>query len=264
MNVVAEWLAVACPDGATLARIGGRLGELARARRRELDVLPAPRRREVRAVALATAISPIPPGLRGVDPTWIEAALASTPPRARGAVAGAVHDPVDVWLARWVTATIPPMPTVDAALVRPPGRDDITRMSRTHLEAWLAEVGIDQIAFAAGAEGALLERSLGARVGAAIARISRAPRSGELGSRRAAITRCQPRVAGEATDLVVIGARSIAPHLSGDAIAPAQIAHRLARPLGLRVLDELVAGASDPVDDAPSWRAVIASGTTER
>src|SRR5262245_55005501 len=81
---------------AVLARIGGPIGEHTRA-------LQVPSKLE-RAEWMAVARSALPPGFRGVHPTWIEAALAELPPRARAALAGGGGEPVDVWLARWVTA----------------------------------------------------------------------------------------------------------------------------------------------------------------
>ncbi|HEX7843877.1 MAG TPA: hypothetical protein VF469_40660, partial [Kofleriaceae bacterium] len=77
---MAEALAAACGDRDVLARLGGPLGAAARA---EGTVLPD-RATRIRRMAIARAA--VPEGMRGVHPSWIEAALAELPPRARTAV----------------------------------------------------------------------------------------------------------------------------------------------------------------------------------
>ena len=96
-----------------LARLGGPLGHATRAVRDD--------GKTQRTQARAAACAPVPLGLRAVHASWIEAALAALPARARHALAGA-SDPVDVWLARWATSAIPPMSgygELDALLALP-------------------------------------------------------------------------------------------------------------------------------------------------
>jgi hypothetical protein len=87
--VIAEALAAAAhrlgdDRDAVLARLGGPLGTAARAAAAAL----AGDSRRTRAEWAARARAPVPAGLRGVHPTWIEAALAGLPERARAALAG--------------------------------------------------------------------------------------------------------------------------------------------------------------------------------
>jgi len=89
--VIAHALALACDDPAVLARLGGPLGAEARAAARELAALPRGDRARLAAIARA----PVPQGLRGAHGSWIEAALAELPARARAAVAAGGGDAVD-------------------------------------------------------------------------------------------------------------------------------------------------------------------------
>jgi hypothetical protein len=214
----------------------------------------------------------VPPGLRGVHPSWIEAALAELPARARSDLArggvGAEDGPhagsfdrVAVWLVRWACAGLPPMPAAD--LTGPPASmDEAVRLRGDDLAAWLAEVGADQLALAFGAAGptggqalAAAARIVGDRLTRAASRIGLPPRAGALGPVRAAIARC--RVSLDDRALPVIGARAIAPH--ADLLARRQFAARLPRPLGLAVAAALAAFAAAPVAQAPAWRALAAS-----
>ncbi|MEO7731589.1 MAG: hypothetical protein ABIY55_11495 [Kofleriaceae bacterium] len=230
-----------------LARIGGPLGAAARDAMTGVD-------RATRVRRAARATSPVPAGLRGVHPSWIEAGLAGLPARARAAVASGGGAPVETWLARWATATIPPMPAISEARVT--SLASALAVDAATLERWLAEVGADQLALALGAAGGgALEaaaRVVGARLTAAAARIGEPPRAGALGSIRAAIARC--RVTLDDRALVRIGARAIAAHVP--ALARRQLAHRLPRALGLVVEDEL---ATAPAADAPRWAALGAT-----
>jgi len=250
IDVLAGALAAACGDGAVLARLGGPIGTAARAAN------PARADRATRARWAASARTPVPAGIRGVHASWIEAALAGLPERARAAVAAGGGDAVDTWLARRATAAIPPMPAI--AAVRVTSVDSATRVDAGTLEDWLADAGADQLALALSAGGAGAVAAAAARVGErlriAAGRIAIPPRAGALGRVRAAIERCRVELDGAA--LVRIGARTIAPYI--DALARLQIMHRLPRPLGLRVGDELAAGARGALGDAPRWSALVA------
>ena len=246
--MVAGALAAACRDAEVLARLGGALGEAARA---ASALQPE---RVVRLQWAATARAAVPAGLRGVHRSWIEAGLARLPERARAAVAASGGGEVDVWLARWATATIPPMPAVTAARVT--SVDSVVQVDAAALEGWLADAGADQLAFALSAAGATAVaaavRVVGERLSAAAARIIVAPRAGALGPRRAAIERC--RVVLDERALVRIGARTVAPYL--DRLARLRIVHRLPRPLGLQIADELTAAAAT-LAEVPRWEALV-------
>jgi hypothetical protein len=243
---VGRALAAACADLSVLARIGGGLGNAARAEARSLATVGDAVACTRRAAMLASARSPVPPGLRGVDPTWIEAALADLPARARVALAEGPEDARDVWLVRRACAGIPPLPAIDPVLVRPRVPADVLRLSAAAARAWLEEVGLDQLAFALGEHAA----ALGPRLAPAIARIGMPPRTGELGPRRAAIERARVGL----DSLLTIGARAIAPSLEpGHA---AGLVRRFPRPEGLRIAADLAGNRGAP---APSWGAVIAS-----
>jgi hypothetical protein len=234
--MIGEMLAAACRDPEVLARLGGPLGEEARA-----STLPS---KQARAMAMAAARAPAPANLRGIHGTWIEAALAGLPARARVELAaGGMRDRVAVWLARWASAALAPMPA--AELSRPRTIQDAAKLRADDLARWLSEVGADQLAFAVGGD-------LGGRLAAAHARIARPPRAGRLGERRAAIARCE----GERDDelLVLIGARTIAPYT--DAIVRRQIALRFPRTRGERILFELAKWAETAA--SASWDAIIA------
>lgn len=247
IDILGGALAAACSDPDVLARIGGPLGAAARTVTTGLD-------RATRVRCAARATSPVPAGLRGVHPSWIEAGLAGLPSRARAAVASGGGGPVDTWLARWATATIPPMPAITEAQVT--SLDSALAVDAATLERWLAEVGADQLALALGAAGGgALEaaaRIVGARLTAAALRVLEPPRAGALGSVRAAIARC--RVTLDDRALVRIGARAIAAHVP--ALARRQLAHRLPRELGLVVEHEL---ATAQPAEPPRWDALGAT-----
>jgi len=253
-DVLAGALAAACRDPDVLARLAGPLGEAARAALAAPPATPLDRTTRVRWAAAAR--TSVPAGLRGVHPSWIEAGLAGLPARARAAVASGGGDEVDAWLARWATASIPPMPAVTATRVT--SADAATRVGAATLQAWLEDAGADQLALALGAAGggavAAAARIVGDRLLAAAARIVLAPRAGALGPPRAAVARC--RVTLDDRALVRIGARAIAPHV--DPLTRLRIVHRLPRPLGLVVGDELAAPAWLAASDAPRWDALAA------
>jgi hypothetical protein len=251
-DIVAGALAAACGDPEVLARLAGLLGDAARA---AIATRPD---RATRAAWAAVSRAPVPAGLRGVHPSWIEAGLAGLPERARAAVAAGGGDAAQTWLARWATSSIPPMPAVTAARVT--SADDAIRVDAAVLERWIEDAGADQLALALAAAGGgaivAAAQIVGDRLIEAAARIAVAPRWGALGPTRATIARC--RVALDDRALARIGARAIAPHL--EPLARLQIVHRLARPLGLVVRDELEGAAGFAVADAPRWEALAASG----
>jgi len=245
-------------DGAPLAKLGGPLGDAARAAHARYLALPPAEQRRTRAAWAAAARAPAPPGLRGVDASWIEAALAGLPPRAREALASGAQDVVDVWLARWACAAIPPMPPIDPPRdptgTAPRSVHDLVRLAPAALSRWLVEVGADQLAFALGSHAPRAAAVFGEVVLRAADRITRAPRDGELGGRRQATLRA--RVEPGPLALPVIAARAIAPHV--DALARQQLAHRLPRDVGRVLARELRLHADDAIAHAPTWRALSA------
>jgi hypothetical protein len=251
--VIARALAAACRDPDVLARLGGGLGEAVRAAASEEAA--ADRKQRVRwAMAART---PVPAGLRGVDASWLEAALAGLPARAREAVARGGGTPVDAWLARWATAAIPPMPAISEPRVTT--IDSVSRVEGAVIVRWLADVGADQLAlaFAAAGGGALTgaARVVGDRVRLAAVRITQAPRAGALGPVRAAIARC--RIALDDHALARIGARTVAPYL--EPLAHRRLVVRVPRALGRGLADELAAWGSVPLVDVPRWEALAAA-----
>jgi hypothetical protein len=255
-HVIGELLAVACDDPKVLARLGGSIGDAARDAAAELAGLPVDQRRMWRAKMMAAFRAPIPPGIRGVHPSWIEAGLVGLPPRAREALSNGAPTDVDVWLARWACAEIPPMPAVDVNLGPPRSIEEAIRLSGETLERWLMEVGADQLAHALASQPqaiAQIARVVGDRIHVAVARIQRDPRIGALGPVRAAIARA--RVEGGDV-LITIGARAIAPRV--DEVARRRIAVRLPRPLGLAIAGELAMQATTRIDHVPTWAALSA------
>lgn len=252
-------LAAACADRAVLARIGGRIGEAARAALTELEADPDRRASRIRWTARLRA--PVPAGFRGVDASWIEAALVELPFAARDALASTELDPTRVWLARWATATIPPLPAIDHALTRPRSIAEAVALAPLALRAWLDDIALDQLAFALGAQltelapSLLLALRVGSlqdardRIAVVQARIAQSPRAGELGGRRAAISRVRDLF--DDLVLVRIAGRTLASYL--DPLTRRQLAHRLLRPVG-----SALATAADSADggDPPTWIAL--------
>lgn len=212
-----------------------------------------------RVTLLVAARSPVPPGLRLIDPSWIEAGLAGLPPRARAAL-DAPSSPVDVWLARWATSALPPMPLQPTTeLDRLVGHE--VREDRGHgvrhatALAWLLEIAEDQLAFALGEAYRPLARGHADEV---FARIARPPRAGNLGSRRAAIERVRMLAPDDDRRFLRLGCRALAPHLATNRLAQLQISRSLPRHLGLLVEQELVAFSALPLDQVPAWPALVA------
>jgi hypothetical protein len=220
-------LAAICDDRAVLARIGGSLGEAARS--------------SGAGDAVEAARAPVPPGLRGVDAGWIEAALDGLPERARIALAEGARTEADVYLVRRAIAHIPPLPAIDPALVRPRTVTDLLRLSALSLRDWLIEVGRDQLAYALGDHAAKLPELAAAR-----ARIALPPRAGSLGDRRDAIE----RASGEP---FAIGVRALAPHL--DRPLRRALVLRFPHPDALGIAHELAAHAGGR---SGAWNALVA------
>nr|HEX4318808.1 hypothetical protein [Kofleriaceae bacterium] len=220
------WLAIAVRLGDDAARVLARVEDGVAAR--ELS-------RGGRAAVIAAWRAPVPPGVARVHASWLEAAVAELPARARAAIAGdRALDDVDAWLARSACADIPPM--ADAGEPADP-------------LAWLASIGADQVAFALGDAAARAESAL---VRAAAARIAQPPRAGRLGTRRGALARC--RVPDDDLRLPRIGARAVAPHL--DAVAQRRLVLRLPHAIGLAIAGELRAHAGDPIAEAPAVQLI--------
>jgi hypothetical protein len=249
--VISDALAAACTDDDVLARIGGPLGIAARAKATALRRMPEAPRKQARALAAAIAHAPTLAGLRGIHGSWIEAALGELPVRARRDFATGGGDPTGVWLARWAAAALAPMPVAD--LARPSTIHDVARLTGDALVEWLFDVGADQLAFALGTG---VQQLTGDRLAAAADRITRAPREGRLGTRKAAITRCKVDLVDDG--LLRIGARAVAPHT--DACLRRQIALRLPRTRGLVVLFELQQFAAVPLEASPTWEAIAHVG----
>ena len=251
IDALGHVLAAICGEREVLARIGGVLGETARAglahdQAKRAIASPTNVGRAAMPEGLQRSIlavrAPVPPGLRGVDGSWIEAALAELPERARAALAEGPISEADVWLVRRACAGLAPLPATDPALSRPRVPIDVLRMSVAALRTWLTEVGKDQLAFALGEHASALGDSLAV----AVARVARAPRLGELGPRRAAVERAR----GEP---LVIGVRAVAPHL--EALIARGLVLRFPHPQGLAFARELTAHAAGR---SAAWPALIA------
>ena len=92
-----------------IARLGDELRDPVRTSLAELRALDEAGAKRKRAEIAALVRSPSLAAVRNVHPTWIEAALAELPARARTVLAGQGADETDVWLARWALASLPPM-----------------------------------------------------------------------------------------------------------------------------------------------------------
>jgi hypothetical protein len=182
--------------------------------------------RQERAAIAAAVRAPLPAGFRGIHASWIEAALVELPPRTRDDLASATLDAVAVWLVRWATATLAPLPAID--VTKPRSIVEATRMTGESFVAWLTATGREQLAFAVG----------------------QTTRDG-LGTRRAAIARA--KLDGPAR-FDLIGARAIAPYT--DSAIRRTLVMRLPRTHGLEVLFELRTWADQPLDASPTWEAL--------
>lgn len=219
---------------AVLARLAGSVGDAARTSATALGALDDPSAKRRRAEIVALARSPSLASIRGVHPTWIEAALAELPARARAALAGQATDETDVWLARWALASLPPMPSHEPL--------DLAR-----LEA----IAHDQLAFALGPAAVSLPA-----LQVAITRIAKPPRAGSLGPHRAALDRCRGASLADPTALLRIAARTLAPHLAAEPLRRLQLTRRMPYEQGRLVEAELVAHADVPLTSVPTWAAL--------
>jgi len=232
---------------AVLSRLGGQLGHEARAAHAGLASSDRTERRQTRAAIKVATRSPVPAVLRTVHSTWIEAVLGELGERARTAVAAPTADAVDVWLARWATAALPP--AMSAALLPPIAEANDASV----VIAWLGRIGADQMAFALGDQAKAVPA-----LAPAIARIGKPPRAGELGPQRAAIARCRDVSLDDDFSFVIVACRALAPHLAANQLARMQLILRLPRPVGLVVARELAAHAATSFDQCPSWSALDA------
>lgn len=231
-----------------LDRVAGPLGGEARAAANELARHDAAAQKRLRAEWAAWARAPVPAGIRSIHPTWLEACVQGLPPRARSAVAtSGAGGPVDVWLARWATASFVSMPSVDPT-AGPRTAKDAGALDRQAAIAWLQQVGADQCAHALGPTTAALPDA----VRDAGARIALPPRAGHLGPVRAAIERCQLFQG----DLLCIGANAAAPHLSP--VVRRQIVSRMPCETGGKLWHAFETGAGAPLDRCPLWIALTA------
>ena len=169
------------------------------------------------------------PGVRarlGVEPILVERTLGhvhpswldALEPRTKQALLAAITD-VDVWLARWALADLP-----------------IAAPAQLPLElAWLVRIGRAMIVFALG----------------------QAP-GPTLGPRRAAIERCRDAKLDDELSVVRVACRALAPHLAANRLALLQLTRAQPRPIGLVIERELLANAEIPLDQVPTWAALVA------
>ena len=216
-----------------LERLAGPLGHATREAAAELARLDRAARKRRLAEITVLARAPIPAGIRGVHPSWLEHALEPLPARARTALAALTSDPVDVWLARWATAGIPPQVSVV-----------------TNALDWLADVGADQFALALGEQARAVPV-----LAAAADRIARPPRAGRLGPTRAAITRCREVSLDDDLAFVRVGSRALAPHLATDQLAFLRLTRSMPRAIASVVVHEVRAHAATSLDQCPAWDA---------
>jgi len=258
---------------AILARIGGPAGEAARGEAARLGGLE--RRARARALAgrVAEVRAPVPVGLPLVHRDWIDAALVGEGAHVRDIVAGLapVAPPVRVWIQRRVHGGIVPIPlpaegsslTPETLVHRPAAAIDAFLRRAGLVTLALALVGLDDEARTPTANRAAIA-AIAARLGpagaelvACVAELTSNPEAAaRFGSRRSAARRAAGIAVGDdPLALLAIGARSAARHLAG---APArQVAQRLPRSVGLRLLAEVAAFAAV---DGPSWDALVAAG----
>jgi hypothetical protein len=250
---------------AILERIGGVTGQVARAEAGRL----AAQSRTARAQALARRVAelraPSPVGLALVHRDWIEPVLVEEGARVRDVVTGGapVASAVRVWLERRVYAGIasiatppPGAPLAPDTLAQRPAAEIETLLRRAGL--WTLAVALDaKVGRAAVAAVAVLLGDAGGALIEAVAELAAmdpAAATARLGTRRAAARRAAGVAIGDDRDaLLVLGARAFAPHLVG--LAAQQVAQRLPRAVGERVLAEVSAFAA--AEGGPSWDGLV-------
>jgi len=233
--------------GALLARIAGADAAAARAEAARLLALPA----EERAALAARLRAPRPTGVEHVHPEWL-----GPRPDAR-------LDTAHVWADRLAFGALVAMPTGPVEQIT--GASDLPHARADWLTIRLERVGLRQLAHATAAapkpELAALAARLGARGTAFVDAVARIVEQGDaaaaaaLGPRRAAVARCAGlRVAEDRLAFLALGARAVAPHVAaaGGDVAW-QLAQRLPRIPGERVLEELLEWRAAPIADAPPF-----------
>jgi hypothetical protein len=260
-------------SAAALDRLGGAIGEEARALARSWAAMDrAARARGLAEAALAVQRA-VPRGMSLVHREWIEAALAGEGAWVRAVIAGGASVPQEVatYLARRVLGQLVAMPrplpwpppdgvAIDAA--------SLAAAPPAWIERALARAGLHQLAHATvPARGEPRSRAAIAAVAArlgddgaafvdAVAAVDAAgdAAAARWGPRRAAIARVQRAALGDdALAVIAIGARAFAPHLGGD--GPRQVAQRLPRGVGTRVREELERARGG---DAAPWSELVA------
>jgi hypothetical protein len=242
--------------GALLARIPAARGEAERVLALDVDA---------RARALAARRAPRPAHVEQVHPDW-KRALPDDDPRPAAILAGAPAGPaVRVWLERWAHGALVAMPPpLDGPLA---GAADLPRARPDWLTLRLERIGLYQLAHATASAPAAAIAELAARLGlrgkAFVEAIQRIRKLGDdaparFGPRRAAQVRCDRLdLANDRLVFMAVGARALAPHVAevGGDLAR-QLAQRLPREPGLRVLAELIAWSWQRRDDAPAWAEI--------
>jgi hypothetical protein len=247
---------------AILARIGGVAGDAARAEAARLGAMDRPARARALAARVAELRSPVPIGLPLVHRDWIDAALVGEGSRVRDIIRGAaeVAPPVRVWIERRIYGGVVaiPLPSGGAALTP----ETLPHRAPAAIEAFLRRAGALTLALAIGIEARPVIAQVAARLGASgpelvecvAALAGRPEEQARLGSRRAAARRVAGIAVGDdPLALLAVGARTAAPFLGGSLAR--QVAQRLPRRSGLRMLTEVAAFAADP--DGPTWDALV-------
>jgi hypothetical protein len=230
-----------------LARVAGPHAAAARAEATRLLALPP----AALAAEAARVRAPRPPGLDRVHPDWL-GSLSETGP-------GSLSETARVWAERRAYGGLVAMPERQVEQVRVP--EDLPYARADWLIARFERVGLRQLAHATAtapkAELAALAARLGPRGRAFVDGVKRILELGEgaadvLGPRRAAQARCAGVKVGEdPMAFLAIGARAIAPHLGGD--LPWQIAQRLPRAPGERVLAEMINWQNYSISESSPW-----------
>lgn len=228
---------------ALLARVAGPDADAARGEATRLLSLSP----EALATETAQLRAPRPPGLDHVHPDW------------RGSVSETRTAAARVWAERHAFGHLVAMPVRHVEQVVEPA--DLPHARADWLIGRLDRVGLRQLAHATAAapkpELAALAARLAQRGKPFIEAVARILELGDgaaavLGPRRAAQARCAGIQPGaDRMAFLAIGARAIAPHLTGD--LPWQLAQRLPRAPGERILAELLAWADHPLAEAPPW-----------